>query len=331
MVTLAQIQGPPSGPKLGQACRFVAQGQALSTIDYFLEHEGVFYPDPLPVEPDRSVRLYPEAPGRYRLHAAWSAPDGPIAWTFVEFNVPGPEGTAPLRVSVNGERLWAPTPWDASLLTTHERSVLRELRALIRPGATVYDAGANLGTFSVQFVQWIGAEGWLYAIEPNPVCVYFLRANLEATRRGNFTILPLALASRSGDCGFTLNYGSSLIGLGSDSATSGKPGHKIHVQARALDGLIATLHLRQPDFIKLDVEGAEAGAVAGMMQTIERRRPGLMIEMHGRDAATDTLRQLAHLSYQYLLCSTSVRYQSAEDLLGVLPDACVQVIGNPQM
>jgi FkbM family methyltransferase len=169
--------------------------------------------------------------------------------------------------------------------------VFRELQRIIRPGATVYDVGANVGLFAARFGRWVGAEGWVYAIEPNPLCVYFLRANLGHARLRNFTILPVALADRSCECRFSINYGSSLIGVGGDSPVAGKPGHWIRVEGESLDTLIATLNLRKPDFIKLDVEGAEGSAVAGMMETLEKSRPNFMIELHGPrggrgDAAT---------------------------------------------
>jgi FkbM family methyltransferase len=318
-----------SPPALGQECRFVARGGPLAAVDYFLEHEGVLYPQPLRAEPDRSVRLYPEAPGRYALHAAWRTVQGESGWTHTEFHVKGVRGWAPQRVTAERERLWVPTARDAQILGAHERPAFRELRKIIRPGAVVYDAGANVGLFSVRFARWIGTDGWLYAVEPNPLCVYFLRANLEHARLRNFTILPVALSNRSGECRFSVNYGSSLIGVGDDSNVAGKPGHQIGVEGESLDTLIETFHLRTPDFIKLDVEGAEASAVAGMIKTLEKSRPHFMIELHGREAAAATLGCLAGLGYEYLLVSTATRYQTAKVLLDSLPEACVQVVGYP--
>jgi FkbM family methyltransferase len=329
MVTIEQLDPPRALPALGQEGRFAARGEPLAAVDYFLEHEGVFYPNPLRAESDGSVRVYPEAPGRYGLHAAWRSARGENGWTRIEFDVRGPHGSAPQRVKAEGETLWVPTAWDAETLGAHERPVFRELQKIIRPGATVYDIGANVGLFSARFARWIGADGWLYAIEPNPICVYFLRANLEHVGARNFTILPVAASNRRSDCAFSLNYGSSLIGVGGDSAVAGKPGHQIRVEGESLDALIATFNLRGPDFIKLDVEGAEASAVAGMMETLTKHRPGFMIELHGRDAASGTLRSLAGLGYQYLVCSTAARYRTAEALLVALPEACVQVIGYP--
>jgi FkbM family methyltransferase len=327
MATLESLDPPRSVPALGRECRFAARGESLVAVDYFLEHEGVFYPQPLRAEPDGSIRLYPEAPGRYALHAAWRSQRGESGWTHTEFHVKGAHGWAPQRVRAERETLWVPTARDAEILSAHEGPVFRELQKIIRPGATVYDVGANVGLFSARFARWIGTEGWLYAIEPNPLCVYFLRANLEHARVRNFTILPVALSNRRCECSFSINYGSSLIGVGGDSTAAGKPGHQIRVEGESLDALIATFSLRKPDFIKLDVEGAEASAVAGMMDTLEKSRPNLMIELHGRQAAAETLRCLAGLGYEYLLSSTATRYPTAEALLDSLPEACVQVIG----
>jgi FkbM family methyltransferase len=327
-VTIEQLD-PRSPPALGQECRFAARGDLLAAVDYFLEHEGVFYTQPLRAEPDGAIRLYPEAPGRYALHAAWRSGGGTSGWTRTEFQVKGAQGSTPQRVTAGSETLWVPTARDAQLITTHEQHVFRDLQKIICSGATVYDIGANVGLFSVLFARWIGAGGWLYAIEPNPICVHFLRANLEHARSRNFTILPVAASDRRSDVRFTINYGSSLLGVGADSSVTGKPGHQITVEGESLDALIATFNLRNPDFIKLDVEGAEASVVAGMMATLEKHRPSFMIEMHGRDAASQTLLSLAGLGYQYRLSSTAAMYRSAEDLLDSLPDACVQVIGYP--
>ena len=126
-----------------------------------------------------------------------------------------------------------------------------------------------MGLYSVRFARWIGRGGWLYALEPNPICVSFLRANLEHAGTRNFTIVPVAASNARGECAFSLNYGSSMIGVGADSPVAGKPGHQIRVEAERLDSLIAAFDLRQPDFIKVDVEGAEAAVVAGMMETLE--------------------------------------------------------------
>jgi FkbM family methyltransferase len=279
-------------------------------------------------ESDGSVRLFLEAPGQYVLRAHWQSQRAERGWAEVAFGIEGPKGVAPQLTRAEGERLWTPTEWDAQVLRAHERPVFDALRRIVRPGATVYDIGANLGVFSAWLARRVGKEGCVYAIEPNPVCVYFLRANLAALGLHHVTILPVAVSDRATTASFSLNYGSSQVGVG-DSTGAAKPGHRIGVDADSLDSLIATFALRRPDFIKLDVEGAEARAVAGMLDTLERARPGLMFELHGKDAAADTLRLMSDLRYQYSIPPAAARYETAEALLDALRDACVQVIGYP--
>ncbi len=330
MIVIEQIEPPHAPPSLGRECRFAARDTSPIAAEYFLEHEGVLYPQPLHSEPDGAVRLYPEAPGRYVLHARWRSSPEAGGWASKAFTVAGPPGAAPQRVSADGQSFWVPTAWDAGLIAAHERNVFPELKKVIRPGATVYDIGAYVGRFSLPFARWIGAQGRLYAVEPNPLCVYFLRANLQQAGMQNHAILPVALSDKSGDCRFSLNYGSSLIGVGDDWAGVNKPGHQIGVERITLDHLIAAFDLRGPDLIKVDVEGAEASVVAGMMGTLEKTRPHLMIELHGRQAAADTLRCLARLDYRYLLASDGSLHAACDDLLAAVPDACVQIVGYPQ-
>jgi FkbM family methyltransferase len=320
-----------ASPALGRECRFALRVPLASAPAFYLEHDGVLYLEPLSVDGDGSVRLYPEAPGRYVLHATWRAGEGTVQWARTQFHIAGEgPGSPPTQVKLEDRTtLWVPTRWDAQAVTAFERPVFRELQKLVRPGMTVYDIGANVGLFSVRLLRWIRPTGWLYAVEPSPVCVSFLRANLGLTGAENFQILPVAISNRRTECAFRLNYANSLIGVTSDSPHAAKPGHELRVAAESLDGLIAERGLRKPDLIKLDVEGAEALAVEGMMETIATARPTLMIELHGRAAASQTLQRLASCGYRYLDTSTGVTYERAEDLSEALPEACVQVIGLP--
>jgi FkbM family methyltransferase len=203
------------------------------------------------------------------------------------------------------------------------------LKRFLRPGMTVYDVGANIGTYSLQFTNWIGPTGRLYAIEPNPMCVSYLRANLERTSARNYSVIPLALSDRPCKVRFTINYASSMIGIGSDSPQTGKPGHTIQVQGESLDCLVKRLNLRNPDFIKVDVEGAEGSVIAGMLETLVRARPVLMLELHGREPAKNALQHLGLLEYRFWSPSARTIHQTADSLLATMPEACVQVIGSP--
>jgi FkbM family methyltransferase len=330
MVVIERV-APPGPASVGSICEFHVVGAAIQSVDFFLEHEGILYPDPLTTtRPDGSLELFVEVPGSYRLHASWQSTSGERGLARTDFRA-GEYDAAPRVANAAGEKLWMPSSWDAQLLGAHESATFDELRRHIRPGAVAYDIGANVGLFSVWLARLIGAQGWLYALEPNPVCVYFLRANLARAGTSNYAILPLAAANSQTRCAFSLNYGSSMLGVGKDSPFAGKYGHRIDVGGESLDNLIERLEMRAPDFIKLDVEGAEASAVEGMMRTISGVKPLLMLELHGRTAAQDTLKLLADADYRYQLPGNGSQLFSNQSLVESLTDTCIQVIGVPSV
>src|SRR5436190_10823798 len=63
---------------------------------------------------------------------------------------------------------------------------------VLRPGMTFVDAGANIGYFSVLGSQLVGPEGRVFAVEPDPLNLAILRANLERLGCSNVTVLPVA-------------------------------------------------------------------------------------------------------------------------------------------
>jgi len=329
-VVLEQIDRRDAEPTLGRECRFALRGErTVVPVEYFLEHEGILYSEPLRAEPDGSVRLFPEVPGRYILNAGWRSPTE-SGWVRASFSINGPRNPGPHRVRAHGQKLWTPTAWDAHLLGDHEQALLRALHELVRRDATVYDIGANVGVFAVWFARWLRNGGWLYAIEPSPVCVSFLRANLAAANTNNFTILPVAVSSHADTVDFTLNYGNSFLGsVMAASPSIVKPGHHVGVTTESLDQLIAKLGLRAPDVIKMDIEGAEAHAVTGMLRTIESHRPILMIELHGVEAGMATLDILIRFGYRITRPPLTTREVPLSELTAALHTERIQIVGIP--
>jgi FkbM family methyltransferase len=317
---------------LGQHGEFTLRGcEGPVETQFFLKHDGIFYLTPLTQSGPASVRVFPEAPGAYTLCVGWRLANGETGWAETTFEVEGPASSSgPELVQMPGStKAWVPSRWEATLSAQHEARVLAMLAKIIKPGATVYDVGANIGLFSLRFARWAGADGHVYCIEANPLCVYFLRANMARHGTRNFDILPVCMLDRSRLTEFTISYGNNLLGVAQDSPFSAKPGHHVHVESDSLDHLIASLRLRPPDFIKVDIEGAEGTAVAGMLETIARSRPVLMFELHGRTAAAATLAHLAPAGYRYHEIASGRDFARAEELSDWFPEACLQVIGFP--
>ena len=272
----------------------------------FLRQSGMMVLSPLrdwQALPIEELWVPIEAPGRYTLSAQWRSSDGRHGWEELAFVVGEgrPSEERPVQLQLDDDvKVWMPSRWDASHRQLAERDVWEALPALVPPGSVVYDIGANVGAFSVRFGQLAGPDGRVYCIEPNPICVHFLRINLAKFGLQQAVILPTALLDAPGETRFAVNYGNTNVGISAESYHYGiKPGHEIAVACTSLDRLIEDYDLRLPQLVKIDVEGVEAQVVRGMTKTLERCQPAMILELHGQGCAQQTLEQLDGFGYQY--------------------------------
>jgi FkbM family methyltransferase len=330
-ITLELASHPDGIVPVGDVCQFVLRGGATEAR-YYLTQNRVVLPRAVGAGTGPSLALFPEAPGDYVLTARWTAPDGAIGRASARFEVKaGPRKAAgPRLVDLDRKtRLWLTSEWESALAAHHEDKVLAAASRMVRPGDVVYDIGANVGLFSLRFARLVGPSGFVYCVEANPVCVYFLGANLLASGLSNFEIFPVAVSDRAGSAEFSVNYGNTHLGMLKTGLHATKPGHRITVETVTLDGLIEEFGLRPPNLIKMDIEGAEIAAAPGMMRTVERHRPILVLELHGTAAAQATLAHLAPAGYRYLDVASGRTFATARELGDGFPEACLQVIGEP--
>jgi FkbM family methyltransferase len=151
----------------------------------------------------------------------------------------------------------------------YEPSEQELYRAIIQPGETCVELGANLGVFAVLFGHLVGAGGKVYSFEPSPTNVALLRRNLALNAITNVEVIEKAASNRAEtvtlhlsqwNCGDNRIYASNLV---SDGAVA--------VEAVALDEFFASKpdHI---DFLKIDIQGAELKALQGMEKMLHGNR-----------------------------------------------------------
>ena len=148
------------------------------------------------------------------------------------------------------------------------------LERMIKPGHTVVEVGANLGSHSVAMARAC-APGLFYAFEPQPRVFQILCANLAMNDIGNARAYPEASGAKAGwaqlpiiDYGQASNFGGVHLRAAETS------GGEYAVRVTPIDDLnLAACHL-----IKVDVEGWEADVLLGAARTIATYRPILYVE-----------------------------------------------------
>jgi FkbM family methyltransferase len=180
-------------------------------------------------------------------------------------------------------RFWAPEAGSdtdgrklvAYLIAEHVWMSRRSAEEQVRPGETVIDCGAHVGTFTRMALNR-GARRVL-AVEANPANQECLRRNFRAEMAsGKVVLLPYAAWDAEMQLTFRLAGGNS----GSGSAVLGVGDDTIRVPARPLDAMLAEAGAGKVDYLKMDIEGAERNALRGAMQTLRRDRPRVMLESY---------------------------------------------------
>jgi FkbM family methyltransferase len=150
----------------------------------------------------------------------------------------------------------------------YEEALRRALESAVRPGDVVWDVGANVGLDSRMFSDWVGPDGSVEAFEPSGPA----REALDELELPNVTVHGVALGDRATTLELHLSAHSMTNSLvGGDGG--GGPTTPVTV-VRGDD-----LCLRQPQVIKIDVEGFEEEVIQGMLRTLQQCR-AVFCEIH---------------------------------------------------
>jgi FkbM family methyltransferase len=159
------------------------------------------------------------------------------------------------------------------------------LAQLIKPGATVVEVGANIGSHTVSLARAVGPTGRVIAIEPQRVIHQYLCANIALNALDNVACHWAACGSAPGTLTVPhLDYfAPRLQNFGGLSLAPDGEGERVPVVR--LDDL-AEGHT--VSLIKIDVEGMEGEVLRGAAGLIVAGRPILYVE-NDRPAKSDEL------------------------------------------
>jgi len=202
-----------------------------------------------------------------------------------------------ILIYVNRDGLWVNRRNDAQFVSvevnvTSYRQVIDRVQDIwcygcpLKAGGIVVDVGAGIGEDVVAFSRIVGPTGMVFAIEAHPRLFECLVQTIEKNRLKN--VIPIQVAVSATRCELLLSNedcilsGSTVMGIGT-----------IPVQGLPLDEIFNAFELKRIDLLKMNIEGAEVGALLGM-ESLSSLIGSIVVSCHdfvaNRHGGSDSLR-----------------------------------------
>jgi FkbM family methyltransferase len=160
-------------------------------------------------------------------------------------------------------------------LSAYEPETVATFQALVQPGMTVADIGANIGHHTLILAGLVTPQGSVHSFEPHPDTFEELVANARRNGFDHVQCNNLALSSATGNATLYIGFDEAVNSL---ERTKYYDERKLTVVTDTFDRYVERAELTRLDLVKIDVEGAEPLVLEGAALTLEKFRPLLVVE-----------------------------------------------------
>lgn len=172
--------------------------------------------------------------------------------------------------------------WHVYFFSGYELKELALITDLLKsmPGAVALDIGGNQGGHTLTMAQ---VADQVHSVEPFPPLADRVEELMGLNGKDNVTVHRVGLGEEAGNLDYFLDTEASNQGTGSFLAdhTESEVAAKLPV-VRGDDYFADRLH--KLTFLKIDIEGFEAPALAGLRETLAKYKPIIMMEVTGTSA-----------------------------------------------
>jgi FkbM family methyltransferase len=170
-----------------------------------------------------------------------------------------------------------------------EKESMLLFKRFINPGSVVIEVGGHIGYLSIYFSDIVKSDGRVYVFEPGKNNLPYIRKNIEGLK--NLQLIEKAVGNK---CGKTKFYIENITGQNNSLMKDYKVLNKnkefsflseksreieeVEIEITTLDNYCEKENIK-PDFIKIDVEGAELSVLEGMVNCLRNYRPRIMLEV----------------------------------------------------
>jgi FkbM family methyltransferase len=163
---------------------------------------------------------------------------------------------------------------------------LEHLEKFLVPDGVLVDIGGNTGIYTIKAAQYFRNHGGgtVVTYEPLPEMLAELNHNVSLNKFDNVRLRSFCLGAEPGTADFWINFNRPA----SSGLVSRDPqARRQSMLVLRLDDVFPLEKLTRLDYVKIDVEGAEALVVAGAMETFRKYRPIIQMETMHLDAELD--------------------------------------------
>jgi hypothetical protein len=164
-------------------------------------------------------------------------------------------------------------------LGIYEYALNKHLKKMLRPGIVCYDIGGNFGYDAIVLAQ--RTKGTVISFERQDVHVHDITENAKLNP------------------GLKIEVVRAFVG-GQDQEGF------VRIDTIAKRGPL-------PDFMKMDIEGAEVEALQGAEWVLSTRKPDILIEVHGMDKEQGCLEILRRHGYEPIIVNYNRIWGEARD------------------
>lgn len=211
----------------------------------------------------------------------------------------------------NHNKFWWKNPADPNHLLgmivndNHGQYEIKEsklMSAIVKPGDTVFDIGANFGWHSIGLRKIVGAGGAVYCFEPIPETHQELASNIKLnfSEAGKNVITEMvAVGSCDGKTTIfvPMQLGAAFATLIKNHREKISASKSIEVPVIKLDTYVSRRSIKKIDFIKCDAEGAQSMVIEGASGTLKRQSAPMILMEIGSEDGRDIFYRLEKLGY----------------------------------
>lgn len=169
----------------------------------------------------------------------------------------------------------------------HEPVATKLFLKIIKEDSLVFDIGGHLGYFTC-IAGKLASNGSVNVFEVDPKCIELINKNININKLTNISVNNIAVSDKNEMIRIP-QYDSPNSGL---AINFNLKESYLEVESVRLDDFVSKTKIK-PDFIKIDVEGAELLVLEGMKNLLKQDNLILLLEIH-----VDKLKNHFNSNYQ---------------------------------